>query len=107
MTDTGDGSTPGIIPAYAGSTSQLLIIHSTVQDHPRVCGEHSPHFVTKHNGHGSSPRMRGAQLAAFLGIDGIRIIPAYAGSTFVLTSIYSEGGDHPRVCGEHPLYMLI
>ena len=31
---------PGIIPAYAGSTPTPCGLHSVVEDHPRVCGEH-------------------------------------------------------------------
>ena len=30
----------GIIPAYAGSTVDALVIGELDGDHPRVCGEH-------------------------------------------------------------------
>ena len=32
---------------------------------------------------------------------GLRIIPAYAGSTVALVALFMVCGDHPRVCGEH------
>ena len=31
----------------------------------------------------------------------MRIIPAYAGSTSLRSSVCPWGPDHPRVCGEH------
>ena len=31
----------GIIPAYAGSTSNHAVLNRFNKDHPRVCGEHS------------------------------------------------------------------
>ena len=36
----GHGSTPGIIPAYAGSTLRPKSCTVFSTDHPRVCGEH-------------------------------------------------------------------
>ena len=32
------------------------------------------------------------------------IIPAYAGNTTLLVCPCADGGDHPRVCGEHETY---
>ena len=31
----------------------------------------------------------------------VRITPAYAGNTFLLSLFYLGGEDHPRVCGKH------
>ena len=39
--------TIGIIPAYAGSTSARAKIVGLPEDHPRVCGEHVPHFTAE------------------------------------------------------------
>ena len=50
-----------IIPAYAGSTTNPHSTPTTLEDHPRVCGEHD--------------------LGGQLGASVHRIIPAYAGST--------------------------
>ena len=50
---------------------------------------------------GSSPRMRGAQAGHRVARALRGIIPAYAGSTRDELPVRPEGGDHPRVCGEH------
>ena len=71
----------GIIPAYAGSTTQSAMATPSCRDHPRVCGEHRDSFSFVYCRLGSSPRMRGAPggMLVTLGLTGI--IPAYAGST--------------------------
>ena len=53
----------GIIPADAGSTVNNDQGRVADQDHPRGCGEHSPSASALCMIWGSSPRMRGAQLA--------------------------------------------
>ena len=92
-----------IIPAYAGSTSHALHHALIAWDHPRVCGEHrhmarKAQFVA-----GSSPRMRGAPPYGALVSSERGIIPAYAGSTDASDGRERGAGDHPRVCGEHPV----
>ena len=72
---------PGIIPAYAGSTSGILLDSDGRVDHPRVCGEHSTFDDSKSLRPGSSPRMRGARIHHRRSGQAVRIIPAYAGST--------------------------
>ena len=71
----------GIIPAYAGSTRHGQRYSSQGWDHPRVCGEHITMMLTNVDWAGSSPRMRGARISAFLHRFWCGIIPAYAGST--------------------------
>ena len=91
----------GIIPAYAGNTRVPACQHHSVEDHPRVCGEHND--TIRHVGliQGSSPRMRGT-LPDFNAPDGITgIIPAYAGNTSSKPKTPTSTRDHPRVCGEH------
>ena len=94
-----------IIPAYAGSTRVAPCLRRTRKDHPRVCGEHSistrPAFVRR----GSSPRMRGAPAARRWIRGRPWIIPAYAGSTPAEDQLESLEQDHPRVCGEHHVWM--
>ena len=92
---------PGIIPAYAGSTSPTRRRAAAARDHPRVCGEHHSRSADAARAMGSSPRMRGAPTAT--GLYGLQdgIIPAYAGSTPRPPSRSAWSGDHPRVCGEH------
>ena len=93
--------TPGIIPAYAGSTERNTLNRLRMADHPRVCGEHSAFFSHSLHHAGSSPRMRGARVLSVHAAGGVRIIPAYAGSTEDLGATGAARGDHPRVCGEH------
>ena len=50
---------------------------------------------------GSSPHTRGALSGGLVSLSGIRIIPAYAGSTPTTSSRYPPSTDHPRIRGEH------
>ena len=52
----------GIIPADAGSTTQMVITLGMQTDHPRGCGEHTAPDALSMSVPGSSPRMRGAPL---------------------------------------------
>ena len=72
----------GIIPACAGSTSEVPFIVGLVR--------------------GSSPHVRGARSSCRGVVPPIGIIPACAGSTFVLRCRIAGIWDHPRMCGEHP-----
>ena len=94
-------SRPGIIPAYAGNTSNNWWPDSASRDHPRVCGEHTASSRYMSRFEGSSPRMRGTHggqcdLRCRAGI-----IPAYAGNTIRPYKVPPAVRDHPRVCGEH------
>ena len=71
----------GIIPAYAGSTTDKTEALGLSQDHPRIRGEH----------------LRYARAA----LGEIRIIPAYAGSTSTCAQPRTPRRDHPRIRGEH------
>ena len=90
-----------IIPAYAGNTRDFNPGRSHPQDHPRVCGEH----WMLDNGidfqEGSSPRMRGTPLRWAVNNTKLGIIPAYAGNTWWISTLFLAAQDHPRVCGEH------
>ena len=90
-----------IIPAYAGSTSATPTSSQNWMDHPRIRGEHKCGSREKTTSPGSSPHTRGALPQTSDRRDATRIIPAYAGSTFV--SAFGDGGDadHPRIRGEH------
>ena len=91
----------GIIPAYAGNTCLSSLRRFATGDHPRVCGEHEFTDCTMAKYGGSSPRMRGTHMFGIGGAGGKGIIPAYAGNTGLLVCPCANGGDHPRVCGEH------
>ena len=73
----------GIIPAYAGSTNPNEMNIGVDADHPRVCGEHDSLHFRCMSRQGSSPRMRGAPFPCGEKMPAGRIIPAYAGSTFL------------------------
>ncbi len=76
----------GIIPAYAGNTQQAQGQDQDQDqgDHPRICGEHSRALTSVEAQAGSSPHMRGTQVAYFLKSSSLGIIPAYAGNTAFL-----------------------
>ena len=102
LSERGDiGVGRGIIPAYAGSTSEAPCTSPAPGDHPRIRGEHLPQTSCIADKQGSSPHTRGA-----LGEDNARdypgwIIPAYAGSTRMPGTCPKPRGDHPRIRGEH------
>ena len=90
-----------IIPADAGSTTCLTVMHDLSWDHPRGCGEHQQviHLISVITG--SSPRMRGALGIGLFVVGLCGIIPADAGSTFSSHWMIKGTEDHPRGCGEH------
>ena len=45
--------------------------------------------------------MRGTLNVQQTATGSVGIIPAYAGNTGLLVCPCADGGDHPRVCGEH------
>ena len=74
----------GIIPAYAGNTHGLRERCRSSRDHPRVCGEHLREIGASTIEQGSSPRMRGTHRPRRTRHRQPRIIPAYAGNTWLL-----------------------
>ena len=90
-----------IIPAYAGSTRDDPPQERARGDHPRIRGEHSLVHTDEILKPGSSPHTRGALKSRFVDNNGVRIIPAYAGST--RDGIFGDNSlrDHPRIRGEH------
>ena len=70
-----------IIPAYAGNTSSPRTPAFTIQDHPRIRGEHVIGFPAADRNPGSSPHTRGTPGVLVRREEGPRIIPAYAGNT--------------------------
>ena len=94
---------PGIIPAYAGSTSVHSRTPELSSDHPRIRGEHAPPAPRTFRSRGSSPHTRGAPYGGEDDNSGVRIIPAYAGSTVPEAGGLQRRTDHPRIRGEHEL----
>ena len=91
----------GIIPAYAGSTRICSALAATFADHPRIRGEHPASTMSACRGAGSSPHTRGAPEPSSTKSPSWRIIPAYAGSTVMMSSHWASDLDHPRIRGEH------
>ena len=92
---------PGIIPACAGSTTTQDTLTDQPRDHPRMCGEHRFYRLCRLASEGSSPHVRGAPHARDCPRRRPGIIPACAGSTKKVRSVYHVRRDHPRMCGEH------
>ena len=76
-------------------------------DHPRVCGEQKAYHHTHLHMRGSSPRVRGTEVAERLVEEYIGIIPACAGNSYCRCASSQRRRDHPRVCGEQLLKSLI
>ena len=94
-------ASPGIIPAYAGSTRSLCGAVVWGADHPRIRGEHLIRGLLLSGNRGSSPHTRGAHAVGRQRRAAPGIIPAYAGSTPQVSSKRTTTGDHPRIRGEH------
>ena len=70
-------------------------------DHPRSRGEYSDPLGVLFTHTGSSPLSRGIHDAINLAANHIRIIPALAGNTAIVTRTTSTSSDHPRSRGEY------
>ena len=88
-----------IIPASAGQTTVFPIAPAGRTDHPRECGANAMCSVTKRCRLGSSPRVRGKLRRGERARVCVRIIPASAGQTRLMTCTSSMEQDHPRECG--------
>ena len=91
----------GLIPTYAGNTRPVPQWFSLSWAHPHVCGEHTSTNSFLSCTTGSSPRMRGTQIAEHPGGVGAGLIPTYAGNTAIPSQYFPSKRAHPHVCGEH------
>ena len=101
MDTSGPVSTPGLIPARAGNTEQMLGIQFVMRAHPRSRGEHVKTQILRVFSLGSSPLARGT--LELMGYESWPngLIPARAGNT---TAFFLPGAStraHPRSRGEH------
>ena len=97
----------GITPAYAGKRAQSNLNLSEGGDHPRVCGEKHLHTRCLLAPVGSPPRMRGKVRKLLRQMSYPRITPAYAGKSGLYGPECHNGRDHPRVCGEKRLRLVL
>ena len=88
-----------IIPAHAGQTMRCARLGRVMKDHPRACGANASECSDPDCVGGSSPRMRGKPGRGRPIRARIRIIPAHAGQTSLLTVAVNPLPDHPRACG--------
>ena len=101
------GTITRITPACAGKTSLGFMPVMARADHPRVCGENltlpfGSTFVS-----GSPPRVRGKHLERCDAAVHNRITPACAGKTRSSSRYCSTAADHPRVCGENYVNLVV
>ena len=95
------------IPACAGNRSTAVSQSFISSVHPRVCGEQGDGNGRAGLDRGSSPRVRGTELAAGQRIGDIRFIPACAGNRWSAIHHTLANAVHPRVCGEQLIWITV
>ena len=70
-------------------------------------GEHFHSWLGTVHGLGSSPHARGTLLSVCLTVCWQGIIPACAGNTRFLLLRYRRTRDHPRMRGEHKMWLMV
>ena len=94
----------GITPAHAGKRRFAPLTRVLLWDHPRPCGEKTrslPYYIRIR---GSPPPMRGKAVVRVQRRAENGITPAHAGKRFVRRMGAGRVEDHPRPCGEKPLF---
>ena len=76
-------------------------------DHPRVCGEKHSLCDNVLEPVGSPPRMRGKDYRDIQSKQAGGITPAYAGKRSAGAEGVVFDGDHPRVCGEKVVDVVV
>ena len=94
-----------ITPAYTGNTTRLQASSCFCQDHPRIHGEHCLMNAIATRRRGSPPHTRGTPHSITFALPGPRITPAYTGNTFRMEDQDTKPQDHPRIHGEHLVYL--
>ena len=90
-----------ITPAPAGKTKVFSVCYFWHEDHPRTCGENCCVVFRQSRCIGSPPHLRGKHRQQEKERESLRITPAPAGKTMVLTMFPKPPEDHPRTCGEN------
>ena len=96
-----------ITPACAGNSTAGKVAAKGIGDHPRVCGEQRRKGLTRHQLAGSPPRVRGTAETLRRRKKDERITPACAGNSSFFYRSNCMSWDHPRVCGEQYLPLLL
>ena len=90
-----------ITPAGAGKTCNKLTAISSMEDHPRRCGENDAVLRMPFNTSGSPPQVRGKHRTLEACRRKTGITPAGAGKTYGIKQKREVVKDHPRRCGEN------
>ena len=93
-----------ITPAYAGKRKTARPFPGAAWDHPRLCGEKYVTIISVKAQAGSPPPMRGKVPKNVYRARSTRITPAYAGKRSTSKPKRSPQQDHPRLCGEKPVF---
>ena len=96
-----------ITPAHAGKRAWRRWRAASDKDHPRTCGEKIYSVRDNIAEQGSPPRMRGKAVLVTDHAQNLRITPAYAGKSISVPEMPDAVGDHPRVCGEKAVCLII
>ena len=72
-----------------------------------MCGEKAPFLAGAHIYHGSPPRVRGKVCNQQVTKFKLGITPACAGKRLDALLVFFRCQDHPRVCGEKKMWILI
>ena len=96
-----------ITPACAGRSTGQREGSARREDHPRVCGEKHGRRRPCETCTGSPPRVRGEVLDLLGDVRHLRITPACAGRRKIVADYLELGRDHPRVCGEKTIRLMI
>ncbi len=94
-----------ITPACAGKSYRSRTVLRPRWDHPRVCGEKALSTFSSLKNSGSPPHVRGKALCFCCLAFQIGITPACAGKRPRNRNCGFSLEDHPRMCGEKPLYL--
>ena len=91
----------GLIPARAGTTSELSFFGPLFRAHPRSRGDHPGLTLANSVDPGSSPLARGPRIPAACTLYAAGLIPARAGTTRSFGFMRSLRRAHPRSRGDH------
>ena len=96
-----------ITPAYAGKSTFVFLSFAIYLDHPRLCGEKRIESIPMRQRSGSPPPMRGKDDGRGCRSEEVRITPAYAGKSRTAGKSARTDWDHPRLCGEKEMAMVM
>ena len=91
----------GITPAYAGTTMLCTLRRASLQDHPRLRGNHYDLALLPTLLQGSPPLTREPRGKVLEDLPDCGITPAYAGTTCIPHKNRPQLWDHPRLRGNH------